>query len=457
MAQYARPDSDITLNNWSDPSWSTIDEETPNDGDYTTQTGEGILEVGLSDVTDPESGSDHVIRFRAMSSGSGQPERMQCDLYENGTLRASSANESLSRTGYETFSYTLTSTEADSIGNYANLRLRFTPTCGATENTFISWAEFEIPDAAVEYIYAGDISIAILPDATIAILEKSYSGDISLALTNSVATSVEAAYSGAVSCTLSPSVTTQMEMVYSGDIGLTITVVSDYMLEMVYAGAISFSLIPASAYNLEYEYVYAGAISVSITPDAPEGIVEEIYSGQISISLVPSSVSILDRIYGGDISTSLTPNSTYSIDFIYSGIVGIAVTPQSISILDQVVDGAIGFTILPQAQSLVEMEYVGLVAISILPAGTYGLYESTTEFVYSGSLDLLLFPQAISSLEYSLSGSISMVPALASVEWLSIPALKLPVIGFQIGENMTIGVKIAGRVELEAGQEIVGG
>ncbi len=165
MAQYARPDSDVTKGNWDDPNgnnndilYDDIDEETPSDSDYIESPDDPSsesCEVGLSDVTDPESSSGHTIRVRyqAPESGGGQPATIDFTiaLMEGATERASWVEQPDPPTTWATASYTLTTGEADSIGNYANLRLRFTAnkTGGArTTRIEVSWAEFEVPDAA---------------------------------------------------------------------------------------------------------------------------------------------------------------------------------------------------------------------------------------------------------------------------------------------------------------------
>lgn len=155
-AQYARPDVDVQTTGWQTaPCYEDIDEEIADDGAtmcFISYDAENTLIVGLGDVTDPVSAINHTIRFRAQSiGGSKGKEVMQCFLYENGTLRASSANETLDRDTWTTFTYTLSEAEANSISNYNNLRLHFTPAHGSgSEGDVIGldWAEFEVPDVS---------------------------------------------------------------------------------------------------------------------------------------------------------------------------------------------------------------------------------------------------------------------------------------------------------------------
>ena len=171
MAQFARPDSDVTKGNWDDPNgndndilYDDIDEETPNDSDYIESPdnpSSEMCEVGLSNVTDPESSSNHTIRVRyqAPESGGGQPASIDftIKLMEGATERASWTEQPDPPSTWNTASYTLTTGEADSISDYTNLRLQFiaNQTGGARVSRIeISWAEFEVP--AVGYILVCD-------------------------------------------------------------------------------------------------------------------------------------------------------------------------------------------------------------------------------------------------------------------------------------------------------------
>lgn len=168
MAQKARPDSDVSVGSWSPyPSspttlWDKIDEVTPNDDtDYiVSSTDEDECEIGLGNVTDPEVGTGHKIRCYAKSvAGAGAGEQMWMALVENGNVRGQSATVSVSRTAYELIEYTLSEAEANAIGNYANLRLRFHITkTDADEPIRITQAEFECPEATEEHSGTASIS-----------------------------------------------------------------------------------------------------------------------------------------------------------------------------------------------------------------------------------------------------------------------------------------------------------
>lgn len=158
MAQYARPDSDITVANWapvpSSPTtrYDKVDEVSPADGDYVENTANTFydIELGLSDVNDPLSSSNHTIRIRNQKTAGGGAGTAY--LFEGSTQRATFSLTA--DTGWTTDSYTLTAGEADSIGDYTNLRLRI----NARRFRF-SWEEFEVPDAAQQYFQTSDIGV----------------------------------------------------------------------------------------------------------------------------------------------------------------------------------------------------------------------------------------------------------------------------------------------------------
>src|SRR3972149_7646426 len=81
MPQFARPDADTTLGNYTNQAGSgvnifnTIDEVALDDADYIRTPTSPINEVyvcRLSDVTDPVSSSNHTIRMRTATDLTGQ-------------------------------------------------------------------------------------------------------------------------------------------------------------------------------------------------------------------------------------------------------------------------------------------------------------------------------------------------------------------------------------------------
>jgi len=145
--QYARPDSDISTGSWTTaPLWQKIDEVTPNDADYiqTAATASSTAKVGLSNVTDPQSSSGHIVRFRARQYNFGY-NNMTVALYQGDTLIRSYTTPALT-TSWTAYSFTLTAAEADSITDYTDLRLWFTAaTISSVIPIQVSWAELEVP------------------------------------------------------------------------------------------------------------------------------------------------------------------------------------------------------------------------------------------------------------------------------------------------------------------------
>lgn len=157
MAQFARPDSTVSAGLWEPqggPStlWEAIDEISASDTDYIEAlNGENTTcELGLSTVADPLSSVNHTIRFRMQATGSGGPERCEVQLWQGGTEIASTGNQT-SRGSWGDKTYTLSAAEADAIGDYSDLRLKIiSSNLSATEDMWVSWAEFEVPDAPTD-------------------------------------------------------------------------------------------------------------------------------------------------------------------------------------------------------------------------------------------------------------------------------------------------------------------
>lgn len=174
MAQFGRPVSDVTDGGWEDTTggdgdganWDEIDEVTADDGTTFVRADSSatMMEVGLSNVTDPASSSGHIIRFRAYATGSTGPERITFTLVETTTVRATINNQSITRDSWNTYSYTLSGAEADAIGDYTDLRFRFSPTANGGDTIDVTWAEFEVPDAGATFEEELDDSQAVLDE-----------------------------------------------------------------------------------------------------------------------------------------------------------------------------------------------------------------------------------------------------------------------------------------------------
>jgi hypothetical protein len=141
MAQLASPDADVVNQGYTGEDadvtdiFAHIDEAIANDNDYIqsgTAPSSDVYTCHLSDVTDPVSSSDHVIRYRYRKSAtSGSQIDLTVQLrqgYVNegalGTLikQWTHSDISASPTGA---SNTLSGGEADAITDYTDLFLRF--------------------------------------------------------------------------------------------------------------------------------------------------------------------------------------------------------------------------------------------------------------------------------------------------------------------------------------------
>lgn len=158
MAQFARPDSDVT-NTAFTGGFADIDEITASDADraFSTDGSDCELEVGLSNVSDPSTDTGHIFRYRVaktddgVPSGTGNAKTLIARLMQGTTAIATDTERTLTGS-YTTYSRTLSSGEAAAITDYTDLRLEFTSLGGGGNPTnrrgaAVSWAELEVPDA----------------------------------------------------------------------------------------------------------------------------------------------------------------------------------------------------------------------------------------------------------------------------------------------------------------------
>lgn len=141
MAQFARPDSDIVIGSWTEDDGTTdalfgeIDEATRDDADFDmsedlSAAGDTtVFACGLSNVTDPETGSSHTIRVALRKQGTAQMDAT-VELRQGytgegaqGTLIATLTQSALT-TSFAEYTYTLSTAEADAITDYTDLQLR---------------------------------------------------------------------------------------------------------------------------------------------------------------------------------------------------------------------------------------------------------------------------------------------------------------------------------------------
>ena len=147
---YGQPVSDLDSGTFTPtPLWSRLDDNS--DSDYVSTANAIDYDiVALNGMCDPQSSTNHVFRWRARSmSGGGAAEKSEVMLFESSTQIATSGAVNLARGTFTTYTYTLTAAEADSITNYADLRIRFkADTLGSGETMDLAWVEFETSTTA---------------------------------------------------------------------------------------------------------------------------------------------------------------------------------------------------------------------------------------------------------------------------------------------------------------------
>ncbi len=163
MAQLVYPTSDAS-NDFASGGFGDIDEGgTPDDGDFANSgdAADETLEVHIGDPTDPTSSTGHIVRWRhalidggVLAADAGAGADITVSLVENVTVRASKGPIALDAVlAWTEDSFTLSGAEADAISDYTDLRIRFFGEGGGgapagRRGVGVSWAEFEVPDAA---------------------------------------------------------------------------------------------------------------------------------------------------------------------------------------------------------------------------------------------------------------------------------------------------------------------
>ena len=126
-AQYARPTSDVSAGTWTASTgsdlYAMLDETTANDADYISTVNASTCEVTLGTLTDPASSTGHVVRYRIAADSGGIIVRLR-----QGTTTIASWTHNPAPSSLTTYAQTLTGGEADSITNYAALKLQFEAT-----------------------------------------------------------------------------------------------------------------------------------------------------------------------------------------------------------------------------------------------------------------------------------------------------------------------------------------
>lgn len=142
MAQFGRPSSDTTRDNWEEDDgtivsiFDQIDEVAADDLDYIRTVATPTADVYVTKLTtlsDPLSSTGHIVRYRygKDTAGGAQIDQVvqlrQAYVSEaaQGTLIASATHTNVAVV-WVAGTFTLSGAEADSITDYADLYLRFT-------------------------------------------------------------------------------------------------------------------------------------------------------------------------------------------------------------------------------------------------------------------------------------------------------------------------------------------
>lgn len=126
------PTSTVSSTGWittgaADPHLA-VDETSSSDIDFVTSPDSptnSVLELQFNGVTDPQANTDHIVSYRINAVGGSHSVRVS--LMEGTVERAFWLHTDLTDS-FQTFMQILTITEADSITNYNDLRIRVTAT-----------------------------------------------------------------------------------------------------------------------------------------------------------------------------------------------------------------------------------------------------------------------------------------------------------------------------------------
>lgn len=169
MAQFMRPNSNITTTNWTN-GFNEVDEVSADDSDlaYSTINTVATLEMGLSDPSTPDTGTCTVSYRIAKTDNLGNVDGAGNSLTVTATVLegASTIATDSARTPDGTWTtYTFTFSTG-SVSDWTDLRLQFVTTAsggapGNRRGCGLSWTQIAIPDAPASSptasLYAGVI------------------------------------------------------------------------------------------------------------------------------------------------------------------------------------------------------------------------------------------------------------------------------------------------------------
>lgn len=160
MAQFVRPTSDYATGSWTTtPLWSKIEEGVASNDDTIiicpSNSENDYADFACNSVTDPGSSTGHILRADWNYYAGTRTLNATMELWQGvpgtGTLIATLT--STQPTADTIYSYTLSSSEANSITDYTDLYLRLYYTYtggGAPTQMEVDAIEFEVPDASTD-------------------------------------------------------------------------------------------------------------------------------------------------------------------------------------------------------------------------------------------------------------------------------------------------------------------
>lgn len=315
MAQFGRPSSTVSNDIYTGVGdttnlWENLNESTASDTDYnySDDNSNGTFEVALNSLNDPSSSAGHIVRYRiaqfdggVLGNGGGSSSSVETALYQ-GTTQIATSGAITTTSAWTSGSFTLSGTEADSITDYTDLRLRFTISGGGgspnnRRGTGLSWAELELPDG---------VSLVTLDTTSISGSSTSSSSDVKKSY-NLTSTSIVGASTLAV---IALSVGVELGAgAINGTSSLSSTSISTGVDEILDTTAIS-GTSSTSTISLDNSYSL-GVNTISGT-------------STLSISVVELDVNLsTSGLTGSSVSSSPTIESTYNLGV--QSIAGIAV------------------------------------------------------------------------------------------------------------------------------------
>ena len=162
MTQYARPDADRTDGSWLNSSsnntnlYSYVDETSVNDSDYiqsidSSASADTVI-LDLSSVTDPENAANHTVFYRASVAAGmmgGTPD-LTIALFQGASQIATKTDSGVT-TSFSDDNLNLSTSEANAITDYGDLRIKFIRAAGGGaggETATVSWCFFSCDAAA---------------------------------------------------------------------------------------------------------------------------------------------------------------------------------------------------------------------------------------------------------------------------------------------------------------------